>query len=190
MVERMRQIQAHKKGRARKSGLTVMVTLLLVLCTSSVSLATGTAAYHLYDLAVDLTTEGAQEQLQPMEEWVEYRVYVGKDFLQTLERGDVEIQAQPSGTISTTLQNSRWSSGAFQASAGQVISVAVMPDPTTVQLKVGIFEPDGYLRYVLGTGNIMHDFVLNQTGQYFVIVQNDTSTNVSILGSYRTSYTE
>ncbi|MBP3700740.1 MAG: M56 family metallopeptidase [Lachnospiraceae bacterium] len=186
MVERMQQILSHRKGRAHRRGLTVVVTLLLVLCSGGVSLAAGTGVIHLYDLAVDLTIVEEQEQLQPLKEWVEYEVYVGEEFLQTLENGDAQIQAQPSGYISATLVNSRWSTGAFQASAGQVISVGVMPDLATVQMKVGILEPDGYLRYMMGTGNIMHDFALDQTGDCYVIVQNDTSTKVTVVGSYQT----
>lgn len=118
---------------------------------------------------------------------IEYRIYVGLEYVANMmaASGQVMPNATPTATISTYLDD-YWGSGQFSASAGQEIAVSVSMDPTNVNIKVGIVEPDGWLRYVYHCGDINHTFKLDKTGNYVVFMRNETNQTVFVYGYYMT----
>ncbi len=184
MIERLREVLDYQRGYRGKRIVTVALAMLFVLCSAGTSLAAGVGTYELYDHLIGYVLEGEEEEMQEPVVLQEYKEYLGE--IAVGEIADVELLAEPSGHFDATITNERWISGGFQASVGQSIAVSVHADPTDVNLKVGIIEPDGWLRYVYNSGDISHTFVLDQTGTYFVFVWNETTERVIIYGSYVT----
>lgn len=63
-----------------------------------------------------------------------------------------------------------WNSGELSASAGQNIVLAVTMDTSDVKIKIGIVEPDEWLRYLYNCGAISHTFELTKTGSYAIFM--------------------
>ena len=184
MIERLKEVLDYQRCHRSKRIVTVALAMVFVLCSAGTSLAAGIGTYELYDHLIGYVMEGAEEEAQDPAELPEYEMYLGEMAVAQME--GVEPLAQPSGYIGCTLTNGRWTSGSFRASSGQSIAVSVHGTPSDVYLKVGIIEPDGWMRYVYNCGAISHTFALDQTGTYFVFVTNESNTTVDIMGYYFT----
>lgn len=186
MIERMGEVLAYRRGGTGRRIATVGLVMLFILCSAGTSLAAGIGTYKAYDNLIVNVMEGAEEEIQEPMELQEYEEYLGE--IAVSEIADVELLAEPSGYIGGTIVNESWISGGFQASSGQSIAVSVHANPVDVNLKVGIIEPDGWMRYVYKCGYISHTFALDQTGIYYVFITNESDNNVDIVGSYSTGY--
>lgn len=187
LLERMRFIENFKKGSGTKKWLTVMLAMLFAVCSTTVALGATDGIVTLYDAAVVAGSKGTVEDIQN-DDLVEYREYVGVEFYEDLmaDADGISPNALPTASISTSL-NGNWNSGAFSATAGQEIVVQVDIVPRNVNIKVGIAEPDGWLRYVYNCGVISHTFSLTKTGSYKVFMINETDQTVTVVGYYSTA---
>lgn len=73
----------------------------------------------------------------------------------------------------------------FYVSAGGSIYVAVSVDPDDKNVNVGIIDSDGSKRYIIGSGDITHEFAIDTSGYYSVFVENRTTTSIDVGGHYR-----
>ena len=67
---------------------------------------------------------------------------------------------------------------------GQTISVSLDVSPLGKSVAVGLIQPDGTNRYVVGQNQIDHIFRIKKTGTYKFFVQNQETTTVTVEGSY------
>ena len=187
MLERMSFIESHKKYGKNKKWFTLILACLFVVCSATVALGATDGMVTLYNEAVNSDFVGVEENVQD-NELVEYREYVGPEFYAKLTAGatsEITPNAKPTAVISADLED-YWNSGEFSASAGQNIILQVSMDPADVKIKIGIVEPDGWLRYLYNCGAISHTFELTKTGSYAIFMINETDQTVNVLGSYRT----
>ena len=186
MLERMKFIESHRKGVNNKKWLTVMLASLFIVCSTTVALGATDGMVSLYDASVVASSKGTVENMQD-DTLVEYREYVGTELYEELmaENDDISPNALPTAYISTNLDGN-WNSGAFWATAGQEIVVQVTLVPKNVNIKIGIAEPDGWLRYLYNCGVISHTFILTKTGNYEVFMINETDQTVTVVGNYCT----
>ncbi len=190
-IERMRKYQGNRK---QKGLLAAALCMAFVLLGSSTVLAAGSGLNEAYGKWMQTTyTEYTVNEAQPIEENVlqEFELSpkeaaAAEALMQSGNGSDIQPQAQPTATISATVQENMWNSGAFYAYSGQNVAVSVHLDPADVEVKVGIVEPDGTWRLVEGYDAISHTFYLDQTGYYQVFVWNQTDTSVTVYGHYMT----
>lgn len=191
MLERMQFIQSYKKILKNNGWVTALLTAVFVLCGATIGLASTSGTVDLYSAAVEYTAKSVEEQMVTADGLVEYRIYVGLEYVENMMATSDQVipNAMPTATISTYLSD-YWGSGEFSASVGQEIAVSVSLDPANVNIKVGIVEPDGWLRYVYNSGDINHTFKLDKTGNYAVFMRNETNQTVFVYGYYmtRTAY--
>jgi len=69
--------------------------------------------------------------------------------------------------------------------SGDSIDVGVSISPADQNVKVGIIEPSGMIRYIFGKGNISHSFVIDKSGNYKFFIENDNDISVNVFGLYR-----
>ena len=191
MLERMQCIKNYKKSPKNNCWITALLTAIFVLCGSTIGLAATNGAVDIYSAAVECTADMVMEEVVTEDGLIEYRVYVGPEYVANMIAASEQVtpNALSTANISTYLRD-YWSSGQFYASAGQEISVSVSMDPANVNIKVGIAEPDGWLRYLYNCGDINHVFQLDKTGNYVVFMRNETDQTVFVSGHYmtRTAY--
>ncbi len=72
----------------------------------------------------------------------------------------------------------------FGCTAGQELATTLLITPTNVTIRLGIEDERGYRYYVEDMDNIYQIFDIANTRKYRVYVQNDTTTDVSVDGSY------
>lgn len=173
-------------------GYTAVLNGTLVLAGCAIVLAVAAGAETVYGMAFDMTwemcsTEETMDELPELQEetiaWEE--TPFAEDIFTTDE--EAAVCAESTGMISASIQNDEWKSGKFDAVSGQEISVLVSGTPANVTLQVGIVEPDGNIRLVSGSGNVVHTFSLSKDGKYSVRVWNRTDTEVTIMGHYITN---
>ncbi len=116
-----------------------------------------------------------------------------KEYTETLE--DLEAQGisfvegkwneETKGTKSFTWSipaSTTMHTGAFWAKKGNTITISTSATPNDATYKIGIVQPDGSMRYSIGTGVITHTFAVTQTGFHQVYVTNTSAVNISVTG--------
>lgn len=181
-VNRMAKYREIKVKTKVQMGLAS--ALLLITSTVSVYGASATAAEGYVNL-YEATAVEAQEAATDENELVEY---VETDVNPNL----VEEIGETTNDVARAAVHFDWTvptdyikkTSTFSASSGGRISVTAYIDPTDKTVKVGIIEPDGTRRYVLGKDVVSHTFSLDETGSYRVYIQNETGTTVYASGMY------
>lgn len=72
----------------------------------------------------------------------------------------------------------------FDVEEGQVICVSTTATPASSVYWVGIMDEANNLRYVQGTAGITHEFAIEDSGSYRVIVQNRGRVALTVGGYY------
>lgn len=187
--DRLSHIQRSKDMKIKNKWKAILcVATMFVTSTTTVYGAT-TATEYAYWNAYNATVEDVCELSQKVTEdgYTEYEVT-------GLERGVKETEGDVIAIYgSDTSYHFGWDvkknyalrSSPFKASSGQTISVTSVAKPSNLTYRLGIVQPDGVRRYVSGSGIVSHTFSLNQTGTYYVYVQNmSTTTAIDVSGGY------
>lgn len=72
----------------------------------------------------------------------------------------------------------------FDCEAGESVTVTVVLEPSDVNVRVGLEDSMGYRYYAYGSDTVATAFDITTSGEYRVYVQNNTSTDVSLSGTY------
>lgn len=75
-------------------------------------------------------------------------------------------------------------STSFYVKAGQVISMSASASPASSTYWIGIMDGLNSVRYVEGTGSMGHDFKIESSGRYRVLVQNRGNETLNAAGNY------
>lgn len=192
LQERIGKIMMYDKKNKQKMLAGVIAMILFVTVGAGTALGATATVKTVHDQAVKASVEGVPEEyltMYGMEDsgLEEYEMEPRTDLIQQVSIGGAEVMADPTAFISATVEaDGIWNSGRFHASSGQNIYVSVSIAPSDVNVKVGIMEPRGLWRYVYSSGEIVHSFELNKTGDYVVFVWNETETDVTAFGYYKT----
>ena len=180
-VRKMNQISKVKK-RSKKS---VFVLMLLVLLTSNMSVyaasATGVDAYlDWYEKTDEIIWDTAQKQPQ-YEEVISYGDTPG---VITVVGDSVQASRSVSNIDWTVNNNVKMCTSYFKCGEGDNIAVAVMVEPTAVNVMVGIEREDGMKISIYGNNSITHTFTVPYAGNWRVFVQNQSGQTITAEGSY------
>lgn len=167
-----------------KSKLMAIVVAIGMIFASTLSVeAAMDAAGNEYMYAYTSTTPMALETSQ--DDYVEYSIPAFEEDVRIIyDMGpNINPLAITSFSWSMPVRSVRLSA-AFEASAGQAIYVSATATPATSEFRLGIAEPNGYMRYINAQGAASHAFALTQTGSYAVFVQNMSDGRLTVVGSY------
>ena len=184
-----------KKGSKFIAGL--VVSLMFVLSTASVY-ATSMVVGQAYMAAYYATVEQEEESIKTVmtdDGMIEYEGSgLEKGFIEEIGEINADSRDNPFSvdTIQATSYGFSWiiRSGVsmrgsmFDASSGGSITVTADVTPANVTYRMGIVEPDGTRRYVEGTADMYHKFLLDQTGSYCIYIQNMSDDSIDVDGMY------
>lgn len=187
LLERITRIMRYKdENRNKQRRIIALAVIMVFMCIGTgTAFAAEAGAERMHSMALRGTVKYEMEEYVIQEELEEYVMTPeeAEIFLQK-EGAIIESRADSTALINISIKNQNWESGRFMATAEQEISMSVTCNPSNVKVKVGIKDPEGYLRYVYGEGNASHTFALTKTGEYSVFVSNETDTTVKVVGHY------
>ena len=197
LVEDESEILDRMKHIKRSEDMVIKNKWKAALCVATMFVASTTSVYaateatqNVYLNAYNATVNEVRELSQTVTDdgYVEYEI-TGLEPGVIEEEGPViaKDRAASSYSFSWGIKKdyARRSAG-FKASSGQVITVTAIGTPSNVTYHLGIVEPSGVRRYVSGKNIMAHEFKLDETGTYYVYVQNMSKTSaLDISGAYR-----
>lgn len=185
-IQMMKKYQWKKQKKWVTAIATTGVLLMSTVCTFGAEIGTR----HIYTSFYTETATVVEEETAQTEELPGYTSEEQIGTLADFEGMEViaedrELLAR-SGIIDFTVNNKVVKqTPLIKKSVGDTIEVSVMIDPSDKVVRVGILEPDGRLRYVTGSGTIVHTFTVEQDGYHRVYVYNNSGVSVHVYGSYR-----
>ena len=188
VLRRIDKMKKHKIAKEMKRSAATALVVGFLLAGSTVAYAAGNGVAAAYDVLYNATVVEHVEEPQPLKEMEEYYEADGWQAHTTVI--EVPESAMNARAKWTSLE---WTIGSkilkktssFYVSAGGSIYVSVSVDPDDKNVNVGIIDSDGSKRYIIGSGNITHEFAIDTSGYYSVFVENRTTTSIDVGGHYR-----
>lgn len=183
LIERIKHMKKNKRVKRKPAWMAAVLCAVMAMSSSAMVFAAASGAVGQYENLYEdtLVNEVEADRANTLEEHTDSGA---ADGIETVWGDEIASYATGDMFSWAVRSNAMFTTGAFSASSGQDILVTVAADPDNKTLKVGIIEPDGTRRYVVSSGNIYHEFALDQTGRYRVFVENDNSVVVNVVGSY------
>lgn len=186
LVERVKKLVRVNKMKRRSKW-----SVILVLCTAFMLSSTTVCAatVECADAYVTVERHTAAEDSLEIPEAHGYRVYTeyGDAGRVTCVEGEVTEQTRDTYGIEWELPAGHRKYASYvSCSEGMEFIVAMAFDPRNVNIRVGIEDSLGYRYYVEGADNIYYIFEIPNDRRYRLYLQNNTSTDVSVIGSYFT----
>lgn len=183
------KIMQKYQGKKQRKWVTAVVTTGVILLSTVCTFGAEAGLRQMYTQFYMETAPATEEAYTPVEELPSYTAEEEIGTLADFEGMEViqeDDTVQPrSGIINWTVENKVVKQTAqFDKNAGDTIYVSVTIAPSDKVVRVGILEPDGQLRYVTGSGTMVHTFTVNKTGKHRVYVYNNSGTTVTVVGYY------
>lgn len=182
--ERARKLRRNNEMK-RKSVFSMVLVLCTAFMLSSTSVYAATVECADAYLAIEQATsvEAAKPQSVAVTDGV--TVEYGESHRLTIVEGEISLINRASYGIGWDVPaGHRVYSPWFDCEAGDELGVMAMIDPNNVSIRVGLEDSMGYRYYVVGSEVIAHTYDITSSGEYRIYVQNDSSTAVTVDGSY------
>ncbi len=189
-----RRVQSMRKYRADgglKKGTAVLLTACFLLGSSITALAAGDGMTVAYGAAAEATADRVEEDgnaaenmavsdtmsdEEILEEFAraydldpEDVVMIGEEDIETIGNFmNVEGDIDPGKTLMTS---------GFSKEVGDVVTVTTVGSPSDQRYQMGIKDPNALMRYVEGTGTMVHDFEIKIKGRHYFFVTNLNSSS-------------
>ena len=189
-----RRVQSMRKYRADgglKKGTAVLLTACFLLGSSITALAAGDGMTVAYGAAAEATADRVEEDgnaaenmavsdtmsdEEILEEFAraydldpEDVVMIGEEDIETIGNFmNVEGDIDPGETLMTS---------GFSKEVGDVVTVTTVGSPSDQRYQMGIKDPNALMRYVEGTGTMVHDFEIKIKGRHYFFVTNLNSSS-------------
>ena len=184
LKERARKLRRNNEMK-RKSVFSMVLVLCTAFMLSSTSVYAATVECADAYLAIEQATsvEAAEPQSVAVTDGV--TVEYGESHRLTIVEGEIIEQLRGAHAFAWDVRAGyRMYSPWFDCEAGDDLVVTVLVDPTNVSIRVGLEDSMGYRYYVVGSDTIAHGYDITSSGEYRIYVQNDSSTDVAVNGSY------
>ena len=184
LVKRINKMRETCKVKKR-SKWSVAFVLAIVVLTSNMSVyaasQVGVDAYlDWYEETDVMLTEQMQEPMK-YEEIISY----GTESSVVTVVADMEQATRDSTSINWTVNNNvQMCTPYFSCEKGDRITIAVVVEPTDVNITVGLERSDGMKVSIYGKESIMHTFTLPYGGSWRVFVQNQSGETITAEGCY------
>lgn len=190
-----RRIDYMKKyGNTKRvaKGVTAMVAMAFVLTNVTTVYAAGNKVAEVHDALYQSTelTAGESSSAVDLEEFylsaaddtsydaLEYANPEAEMVMPLLDEDEnVAIDWRVSPGV-------RKVSTSFHVDAGQRILISTTATPVSSVYWIGIMDEGNDVRYVQGSGGLLHEFEITESGSYRVLVQNRSRLTITAKGSY------
>lgn len=179
LERRMKLVKMRCKVKKSKLIAGIVSSVMFTLSAVSVSLSTVLAGEYYYDSFFGTSDSVSENKIE-----IESLEYTAEGF----EPG-VILKRDGNSIISAygltgfdwyIRDNSTQSSSDSSVTVGQCINVTANVSPSSAQFRMGIIEPDGSLRYVVGSGSASHNFSTSVSGKYAVYIQNMSDGEIEV----------
>ncbi len=186
LERRIVYMKENKTRRVKGWRQTGIIMAAFLLVSSSGAWAAGEAIQDGYNKVYDRTMVAIEEEPQSLPQYEEHVAHID-------DYADFEIIDEEDTDISTfDMNNIIWPigagqlrrSGAFSVTKGDTIRLAIEIEPAGNVVHLGIIEPDGEMRYVIGATSMYHQFKVNKSGTHRVFVVNTSSSTITVRGYY------
>lgn len=178
-------IQYEGSGKMKKQ-MAVLLTAVFVLGSSMTAYAAGNGVVMLhgglYEATRSITSEEnvwvntLEERVISAEEFAAYGSIVMEDGTKITRAG---------GTIDWGMSNgATYSTTAFLAKAGDVVTINVWTDPEGQKIEAGVERVDGGAVSVTSSDTIAHQFTISEEGHYRVFIKNCSGMRITVSGSF------
>ena len=168
----------------RKSLKVAMGICMVMLFASSGMVYAASANFvEQYETLYDNTVVDIEEENIEVS-YVEYTDSGVEDGIAVVDM-DTESGTGAATVFNWTLAGkTMYRSGTFRVGSGKSIAITVFIKPSDTTVSAGIVEPDGTKRYVQDSGYISHKFVLDQTEGYRIFIENKSTSEAKVEGTY------
>lgn len=186
LVERVKKLVRISKMKRRSRW-----SMILVLCTafmlSSTTVFAATVECADAYVAVEKQTSVETQQAGDVRGYRVYTEYGDTEKVICVEGEVTEGETRGAYTFDWELPAGyRKYAPYVSCTEGMDLVVTVVVDPRDVNIRVGIEDALGYRYYVEGADNIYHVFAIPNDRRYRVYTQNNSETDVSLIGTYIT----
>lgn len=187
LKRRIRYMMCKKELKKKTWKQAAVIVSAFTLLSSSSVWAAGELIQEGYDKVYKTTQVGIVEESQIFVETEELRSHISqKTHLEIIDEEDTGIDtASTFKEIYWTIGNNQlYRSNSFYATQGSAITVSFTIQPSGKKVSVGIEEPDGRLRYVVGSDSILHRFTVQKAGYHRIYIENESGTTITADGFY------
>ncbi|MBQ8637609.1 MAG: M56 family metallopeptidase [Lachnospiraceae bacterium] len=176
----------------KKSKAKVKIVICSLLLLSVLSVGLGTVAFAegyivLFHETRQEVQEPVSEENEAEMEFIEYTA-TAAEFSTKVETGELA-----SANSISSMGTFEWSVGdgvlmksnSIYLEAGSGIRIHVYIEPSDLPVKMGLITPSGLYRYVTGSDSLENNFVIFQSGNYAIFVENQNGTAVEVCGVYQ-----
>lgn len=184
LLRRIERMAKRTMGKKTKRWAVGLLLIAFLLGNAVTVLGAGYGVSRLYRGVAQETRIETKVPYREPEQLTEHTEWLGSDA--DIEEGEVTEIRDGSVTFDWTVAGGTIRrSPIFSKNSGETIQVVASIDPGSISVDIGYIDPDGYITFVSGQGNISHTFTLYKTGTYRVFARNNSSTTVSVWGIYR-----
>lgn len=184
LTRRARKLKRISRMKKR-STLSMILALCAAFMLSSTSVYAATRECADAYITVERETSVENLQLQTVAVSEEMTVEYGDSERVTVVEGELQQSTRGVNAFAWDVPAGyRIYSPWFDCEEGGQVAVTVMVDPTDLSTRVGLEDYMGYRYYVVGTDTLYKVFDISSTGEYRIYVQNNTSKDFSVDGSY------
>lgn len=183
------KIMKKNQGKKQKKWVAAVIATGAVLMSTVCTFGAEAGLRQMYTSYYVETAPAMEETYIPVEELPSYTAeeqigsladFEGMEVVQ--EDGELLARA---GIINWTVTDKMVKqTSQFDKSIEDTITVSVFIDPSDKNVRVGILEPDGRLRYITGSGWVVHTFTVEKDGKHRVYIYNNSGVTVTATGSY------
>lgn len=166
-----------------KPVVILVIMVLSVLCGSIATYAAAEEVQKVFNTAYLHTVEETQDERNGLPGWDAEKF----NHLEIVDQPEQESTHLVKEKMDWSIQNNTTHrSAGFLVNAGEEITVSMVISSEEQKVRTGIVKPDGRISYVTGNGTLSHTFHIFQTGIYRVFVSNNSGSQVTVSGGYRT----
>lgn len=192
LERRIDYMKKYTKIKRTAKGTMALLVFAFVMTSVTTTYAAGNQMAALHDYIyrnVELTTEESTDAEQ-LEEF--YLPASGDDTYESLEYENPELELIRPLLDEEEVISFEWVVNAgvryltteFRVEEGQAISVSATAVPASCLYWIGIQDSLNNVRFVQGYGSLAHEFAIEKSGNYRVLVQNRSKVPITAVGGY------
>lgn len=183
LISRMKRLEGREGKLHIKRGLTVLLAVALFFSGSICTYAGTYGFLKCADVIVLYTAKQVEVEPQEPMQLTEYTAVIAD------QNAIAEMDTEPLGEGAEFIPDIDIPEGQVQSfplwlSEGDEIDISIYIEPTNLKLEVGILNEDGIFTYVTGNEDISHLFLIEESGIYRVVIQNNNNETVNVGGCF------
>ena len=183
LAERMEHMRKNHLYKRKSLKVAMGICMVMLFASSGMVYAASANFVEQYETLYDNTVVDIEEENIEVS-YVEYTDSGVEDGIAVVDM-DTEVMSKSTASFNLAVKGkTMYKSGTFSASSGGAITITVAISPSDTTVNAGIVEPDGSRRYIQGQKSLYHIFELDQTGDYRIFIENKSTSEAKVEGTY------